>query len=237
MSSRRIHPGWLPFAALLLLGFSSYLPAGETGDPRKAGWEESTPGRWKSLADRKAEAGDDFLRAEIALAPGTGVLWEKRIKRDLLPDDVLSIEMMSTGSNRTSRDYRRFEAAFPVSVTVVFGKDSMDIPWKKQVADFFREVRYGFSPGGIRLTYSCGNDAPVKSMYRLEEEETVFVLCGEEERGKQIGGTRKIRDDFRAAYGRDPRGPVTRILVSAIRPSKEDGRVDVEVRLSSPLLK
>ena len=74
-------------------------------------------------------------------------------------------------------------------------------------------------------------------MYRLEEEETVFILGGEEERGKKINVVRKIREDFRAAYGREPRGPVTRILVSATRPSGEDGQVEVEIRISSPLLR
>lgn len=237
MSIRRILPGWVPIAVLLALFSSSSLFAGGAEEARKAGWEEDTPGRWNSRAERKVEAGDDFFRAEIVLSPGTGILWEKRIRRDLLAEDSLSIEMVSTGINRTSRDYRRTEACFPLAVTVVFGEDSMDLPWKKRVSDFFRGIRHGFSPGGIRLTFAYGNEVPVNSMYRLGEEETVFVLGGEEERGKKIGGVRKIKDDFRAAYGRDPRGPVTLVLVSAIRPSREDGKLEVGIRLTSSILR
>ncbi len=237
MRNRKVLLGCVPLAALLMFSSSSFLFAAGTEEARKAGWEEGTPGRWKSLPERNVAAGDDFFRAEVALSPGTGVLWEKRIKRDLLPEDSLSIEMVSKGINRTSLDYRKYEARFPLSVTVVFGEDSMDLPWKKQVGNFFREIWHGFSPGGIRLTFAYGNETPVNSMYRLEEEETVFILGGEEERGKRIKRSRKIKEDFRAAFGREPRGPVTRILVSAIRPSREDGQVEVEIRLSSPLLR
>lgn len=224
-------------AGLVLL-FSSSVPfPGGAAEPEKVGWEESTPGRWNSLAESRAEAGEDFFRAEVSLSPGTGAEWERTITRDLTPDDTLSIEMESTGINKTSRDYRRFEAKFPVSVTVVFGEDSIDLSWRRRVKDFFRELWYGFTPGGIRLTFAYGNDAPVQSMYRLVEEETVFTLGGPEERGKKIERSRKIIEDFRAAYGRDPRGPVTRILVSAIRPSGEEGRIETKVRISSPLLR
>jgi hypothetical protein len=220
-----------------MLSSSSFLFAAGTEEARKAGWEEGTPGRWNSLPEKKVAAGDDFFRAEVALSPGTGVLWEKRMKRNLQPEDSLSIEMISKGTNRTSRDYRQYDAHFPLSVTVVFGEDSVDLGWKKRVADFFRGIWHGFSPGGIRLTFAYGNEAPVKSMYRLEEEETVFILGGEEERGKRIKGSRKIKEDFRAAYGREPRGPVTRILVSANRPSREEGQIEVEIRLTSTILR
>ena len=237
MRIRKILLGCVSLAALLMLSSPFFLFAAGTMEARKAGWEESTPGRWNSLPERNVSAGADFFRAEVVLSPGTGVLWEKRMKRNLLPEDSLSIEMVSKGTNRTSRDYREVEAHFPLSVTVVFGEDSVDLPGKKRVADFFRGIRHGFSPGGIRLTFAYGNEAPVNSMYRLGEEETVFILGGEEERGKRIKGTRKIKEDFRAAYGREPRGPVTRILISAIRPSREDGQIEVEISLSSPLLK
>ena len=237
MRNRKVLLGCAPLAALLLLSFPSSLFAAGTLEARKAGWEEGTPGRWNSLPERNVAAGAGFFRAEVALSPGTGVFWEKELKKDLLPEDTLSIEMVSKGINRTSRDYRRDEVHFPLSVTVVFGEDSMGLPWKKRVSDFFREVRRGFTPGGIRLTFAYGNETPVNSMYRLEEEETVFILGGEEERGKRISVTRKIKEDFQAAYGRAPRGPVTGILVSATRPSEEDGQVDVEIHLSSPLLR
>ena len=237
MRNRKVLLGCVPLTALLMLSSPSFLFAAGTMEARKAGWEEGTPGRWNSLPERNVAAGDDFFRAEVALSPGTGVFWEKRIKRDLLPEDSLSIEMVSKGINRTSRDYRRDEVRFPISVTVVFGEDSVDLPWKKRTSDFFRGIRRGFTPGGIRLTFAYGNETPVNSMYRLEEEETVFILGGEEERGKRTKRSRKVKEDFQAAFGREPRGPVTRILVSAIRPSREDGQVEVEIRLSSPLLR
>jgi len=237
MRNRKVFPGFVPLAALLMLSSPSFLFAAGTMEARKAGWEEGTPGRWNSLPERNVAAGEGFFRAEVVLTPGTGVFWEKELKRDLLPEDTLSIEMVSRGINRTSRDYRRDEAGFPLSVTVVFGEDSVGLPWKKRASDFFREVRRGFTPGGIRLTFAYGNETPVNSMYRLEEEETVFILGGEEERGKKINVVRKIREDFQAAYGREPRGPVTRILVSGTRPSGEDGQIEVEIRLSSPLLR
>lgn len=224
------------FAALLFLLPGFFLPTGEAGPGPGAGWEEGSPGRWNSLPERKTEALGDAFRAEIDLAPGTGVQWEKRTSRALRPEDRLAIEMVSTGTNRTSRDYKRFQAHFPLRVTVVFGEEAVDLPWKRRFADFFRALWHGFSPGGIRLTFAYGNVAPVGSMYRLEEEETVFILAGEEENGKKIQAVRNVREDFRAAYGRDPRGGVSRVLVSAERPSREDGGIRVEVRLTGEFL-
>ena len=237
MRIRKILPGFVSWAVLLMLFSPSTLFAAGSLEARKAGWEERTPGRWNSFPERNVDAGEGFFRAEVALDPGTGVLWEKRIKRDLSPEDFLSIEMVSRGINRTSRDYRRDEARFPLSVTIVFGEDSMGLPWKKRAGNFFRGIWRGFTPGGIRLTFAYGNETPVNSMYRLEEEETVFILGGPEELGKKIERSRKITEDFRAAYGRDPKGPVTRILVSAIRPSGEEGQFGVKVRISSSLLR
>jgi hypothetical protein len=224
-------------AAMLLLLPVTLLRAEGTEEARKAGWEESTSGRWNSLPERRVKAEGDSFQANVVLTPGTGVLWEKKVNTTLSPGDALVIEMVSSGTNETSRDYERYKAHFPVSVTVVFGKDSMDLSWKKRVGNFFRGIWYGFSPGGIRLTFAFGNSAPVGSMYRLGEEETVFLLGGKGERGKKIRVSRDLREDFRAAYGRDPKGPVTRILVSAQRPSREDGPIETEIHLSSPLLK
>lgn len=225
-----------PFAVLLLFLPGSVLFAGEAGEGPNAGWEESTPGRWNSLPERKTEAKGDVFRAEIDLRPGTGVLWEKRMNRPLRPEDRLTIEMVSTGTNRTSRDYDRYKARFPLRVTVVFGDEVVDLPWKKKFGEFFRELWHGFSPGGIRLTFAYGNGLPVGSMYRLGGAETVFILAGEEENGKRVRTVRNVREDFRAAYGRDPRGAVSRILVSAERPSREDGAIHAEVGLTTHLL-
>lgn len=222
-----------PFAALLLFLPGLLLWAGEAGEGPDAGWEESSPGRWNSLPERKTEAKGDVFRAEIDLRPGTGVQWEKRVNRRLRPEDRLTIEMVSTGTNRTSRDYSRSQAHFPLRVTVVFGDEVTDLPWKKRFAGFFRALWHGFSPGGIRLTFAYGNGVPVGSMYRLGEEETVFILAGEEENGKRIRTVRNVREDFRAAYSRDPGGAVSRILVSAGRPSREDGAIHAEVLLTT----
>jgi hypothetical protein len=237
MMTHRVLPVSVSLAAMLLLLPGSFLRAEGTEAARKAGWEESTPGRWNSLPERKVKTEGDSFQADVVLAPGTGVLWEKKVKKTLSPGDALVIEMVSSGTNGTSRDYERYKAHFPVSVTVVFGKDSMHLPWKKRVGDFFRGFWYGFSPGGIRLTFAFGNSAPVGSMYRLGEEETVFLLGGKGERGQRIRVSRDLKEDFRAAYGREHKGPVTRILVTAQRPSREDGPIETEIQLSSPLLK
>jgi hypothetical protein len=219
--------------------FLLFLPAAAPGaDPSSvlaaAGWGESTPGRWNRLPERKAVAADNALSGEFVLSPGTGVAWEKKGVWNLPAGAVLSFELTSDGTNPSSEDYREFKARFPVSVTAVFGKDSQGLPWKKRVTDFFRRVWRGFPPGGIRLTYAFGNRVPVGSMYRLGEEETVFILAGEEEKGKKIQAKRNLKEDFQAAYGRDPKGPVTRIVVTAERPSKEQGPIRASVRLTLP---
>ena len=51
----------------------------------------------------------------------------------------------------------------------------------------------------------------------------MFVVAGPEEAGKTISVIRSLADDFSAAYGRPPKGPVTEVLVSARRPSREKG--------------
>lgn len=219
--------------------FLLFLPAAAPGaDPASvlaaAGWEESTPGRWNRLPERKAVAADNALSGEFVLSPGTGLTWEKKGVWDLTAGAVLSFEFTSDGTNPSAEDYREFKARFPVSVTAVFGKDSQDLHWKKRMTDFFRRVWRGFPPGGIRLTYAFGNRVPVGSMYRLGEEETVFILAGEEEKGKRIQAKRNLKEDFLAAYGRDPKGQVTRIVVRAERPSKESGSIRASVRITLP---
>lgn len=237
MRTHRVLSVSVSLAVMFFLLPGTFLRAEGTEEARKAGWEESTPGRWNSLPERRVKAEGDSFQADVVLAPGTGVLWEKKVNKTPSPGDDLVIEMVSSGTNGTSRDYERYKAHFPVSVTVVFGKESMDLPWKTRAGDFFRGIWYGFSPGGIRLTFAFGSSAPVGSMYRLSEEETVFLLGGKGERGKRIRVSRDLKEDFRAAYGRDPRGPVTRILVSAQRPSREDGPIDITLRITSPLLR
>ncbi|HSL91721.1 MAG TPA: DUF3047 domain-containing protein [Candidatus Limnocylindrales bacterium] len=225
--------------ALSAVLFLLFLPADAPGaDPASAlsaaGWVESTPGRWNRLPERKAVPADNALSGEFVLSPGTGLAWEKKGVWNLPAGAVLSFEFTSDGTNPSSEDYREFKARFPVSVTAVFGKDSQDLPWKKRVTDFFRQAWRGFPPGGIRLTYAFGNRVPVGSMYRLGEEETVFILAGEEEKGKKIQAKRDLPGDFRAAYGRDPKGAVTQIVVRAERPSAEQGPIRASVRITLP---
>ena len=225
--------------ALLVSLFLLVLPVPSPGaDPASAlsatGWEESTPGRWNSLPERKVEARGKVLTAGFALSPGSGVAWEKKGTWDMAAGAVLSFEFISDGTNPSSEDYREFKARFPVSVTAVFGRDSQVLTWKRRLGDFFRRIWSGFPPGGIRLTYAYGNRAPVGSMYRTDEEETVFILAGEEEKGKKIQAKRDLKEDFLAAYGRPPKGPVTRIIVRAERPSKEKGDLRGSVVLTLP---
>jgi hypothetical protein len=62
----------------------------------------------------------------------------------------------------------------------------------------------------------------------------VFVVAGPEEAGKTISSTRSLGDDFRAAYGRPPNGPVTEVRVSARRPSREKGPVHASITVRFP---
>jgi len=138
--------------------------------------------------------------------------------------------------NGGKNDYLPVEAIFPASVTFAFGRDSLELGVKRRVVLFLKQLWRGFTPSGIRLTYAWGNGLPVGSMYRLREEETVFVVAGPEEAGKTISSTRRLGDDFRAAYGRPPKGPVTEVRVSARRPSREKGpvRAAITVRFPAP---
>lgn len=237
MTARRAALVCAGLGAVLLLVAAASAGAAGADTVRAAGWEESTPGRWNALPERTVEASDGVFEARIVLAPGTGVEWQKKTDKALRSDEPLSIEMTASGTNPSSRDYRRYEARFPLAVTVVFGKDSVPLPWKTRLVNFFREIWHGFTPSGVRLTYAYGNVVPDGSMYRLGEEETVFVLAGPEERGKPVHASRDVRDDFRAAYGRDPKGPVTRILVQAERPAHAAGSIETRIRVSSPLIR
>jgi hypothetical protein len=229
-------PVRLAFIASLLLAALAILPAGadSAGGLSDAGWEEYAPGRWTSLPERKAEARDRTLSAGFALPPGSGVAWEKRGAWDPAAGAVLTFEFQFDGTNTSSDDYREFKASFPVSVTAVFGDESQDLTVRRRLGLFFRRIWGGFPPGGIRLTYACGNRAPVGSMYRTDEEETVFILAGEDDKGKTIKANRNLKEDFLAAYGRQPKGRVTRIIVQAERPSKEKGDLKGSVVLTLP---
>ncbi len=230
---------WLLFlSAILASGIVSPVLAERAADPAPAaaaaGWEEYAPGRWNSLADRKVvEALPGRLSAEAACRPGSGAAWEKKGSWDP-GKGVLSLEVSSTEANAKSEDYRQNEARFPVSVTAVFGKDSRKVEWKTRAWDFLRGIFGGFSPSGVRLTYAFGNRAPVGSMYRLSEEETVFILAGEEEKGKKVASKRNLSADYLAAYGSRPSGPVTAVVARIDRPRGEKGPLKASVSVALP---
>lgn len=219
--------------ALAVLGASSVPAAADNAATalEAAGWAESSPGLLASLPARTVQVGAAGVSGDFVLAPGTALVWDRRFRGATGAGTVLDIEMFADGTNASSRDYRARQASFPVSVTAVFGRDSLSLPVRTRILDFFASFWYGFRPGGIRLTYAAGNAAPVGSMYRASDEETVFILVGDEERGKRIAVRRDLAADFRAAYGRDPRGPLTRLIVRAERPSREKGTVKAGIRL------
>jgi hypothetical protein len=230
---RRLLPALSILLCLMALTAASW--GAEQGSTLSAaGWEESTPGRWNRLAERKAEVKGNALAAEFVLSPGSGVAWRKKVSLTPGPAAVLSLGFACDGVNPSSDDYREFKASFPVFVTAVFGKDSEDVSFRKRFADFFRKIWNGFPPSGIRLTYAIGNRVPVGSMYRLGEKETVFILAGEEEKGKTVSAKRDLKEDFTAAYGRPPKGPVTMIVVGAQRPSKEKGNIKGSIAVTLP---
>jgi len=220
--------------ALFLLGFAALLAssgrtfaAGE--GPEK--WDESAAGRWGSLPERHVGATDNGISVEVTMSPGTGVLYRRVGRWEPAP---AALRFSADNVNVRGNDYLPGEAVFPASVTFVFGKDSMKLGARKRLGLFLKQLWNGFTPSGIRLTYAWGNGLPVGSMYRLWEEETVFVVGGPEEAGKTISSTRRLGDDFRAAYGRPPNGPVTEVRVSARRPSREKGPVRASITVRFP---
>jgi Protein of unknown function (DUF3047) len=223
---RKIALFLLCFAALLASS-GRIFAAGE--GPGK--WDESTPGRWESLPERHVGATDNGISVEVTISPGTGVSY-RRVGR-WAPGSValrFGVDNVNAGKN----DYLPGEAIFPASVTFVFGDDSLKLGVKKRIGLFFKHLWYGFTPSGIRLTYAWGNGLPVGSMYRLWEEETVFVVAGPEEAGKTISSNRRLADDFSAAYGRPPKGPVTEVRVTARRPSREKKPVHASITVRFP---
>jgi hypothetical protein len=209
----------------IFLFFVSIAPAFADGKaPGK--WEESTPGRWESLPERHVGGTDNGISFEATMPPGTGVVYART---GPWSPGTVDLRFAVDNVNARGNDYLPGEAIFPASVTFVFGKDSEKLGAKKRIGLFLKQLWNGFTPSGIRLTYAWGNGLPVGSMYRLWEEETVFVVAGPEEAGKTIASTRRIGDDFRAAYGRPPGGQVTEVRASARRPSNEKGPVRASV--------
>jgi hypothetical protein len=222
--------------ALFLLFFAALLPSSGrifAAEEGRGKWDESTAGRWESLPERHVGATDNGISIEVTMSPGTGVSYRRAGRREPGP---AALRFAADNVNTRGNDFLPGEAIFPASVTFVFGDDSLNLGVKRRVGLFLKQLRNGFTPSGIRLTYAWGNGLPVGSMYRLWEEETVFVVAGPEEAGKTISATRRLGDDFRAAYGRPPKGPVTEVRVSARRPSREKGpvRASITVRFPAP---
>ncbi|MFA6146836.1 MAG: DUF3047 domain-containing protein [bacterium] len=218
----------------IIFGFSllfvSFGPAFAEGNALGK-WEESTPGRWVSLPERHVGGTDNGISVEVTMPPGTGVSYRRIGRWEPAPAAVrFSVDNVNARGN----DYLPGEAVFPASVTFVFGGDSLKLGARRRIVLFLKQLWNGFTPSGIRLTYAWGNGVPVGSMYRLWEEETVFVVGGPEEAGKTLSSTHRLGDDFRAAYGRPPKGPVTEILVSARRPSREKGPVHGTITVRFP---
>jgi len=217
--------------ALFLLCFAASLPSSGrifAAEEGRGKWDESTAGRWESLPERHVGATDNGISVEVTMSPGTGVSYRRVGRREAAP---AALRFAADNVNTRGNDYLPGEANFPASVTFVFGDDSLNLGAKRRVGLFLKQLWNGFTPSGIRLTYAWGNGLPVGSMYRLWEEETVFIVAG-----KTISSTRRLGDDFRAAYGRPPKGPVTEVRVSARRPSREKGpvRASITVRFPAP---
>jgi hypothetical protein len=227
MHSARKFTGFMLGISLLFVSFD---PAFAEG-PASGKWEESTAGRWESLPERHVGGTDNGISVEVTMSPGTGVSYRRLGRREPAP---AALRFAADNVNARANDYLPGEAIFPVSVTFVFGTDSEKLGVKKRLWLFLRQAWHGFTPSGIRLTYAWGNGLPVGSMYRLWEEETVFVVAGPEEAGKTISSTRRLGDDFHAAYGRPPKGPVTEVRVSARRPSREKGPVHASITVRFP---
>jgi Protein of unknown function (DUF3047) len=220
--------------ALFLLCFAALLASSgrifAAGEGQEK-WDESAAGRWESLPERHVGATDNGISVEVTMPPGTGVSYRRIGRWEPAP---AAIRFAVDNVNVRGNDYLPYKAIFPASVTFVFGNDSLKLGAKQRIGLFFKQLWNGFTTSGIRLTYAWGNGLPVGSMYRLWEEETVFVVAGPEEAGKTISSTRRLGDDFRAAYGRPPNGPVTEVRVGARRPSREKGPVRASITVRFP---
>jgi hypothetical protein len=219
--------GFLLGISLFFVSFDSAFAAGNASGK----WEESTPGRWESLPERHVGGTDNGISMEVTMSPGTGVSYRLVGRWEPGPAAIrFAVDNVNAGRN----DYLPGEAAFPASVTFVFGNDSLTLGAKQRVVLFLSQVWDGFSPSGIRLTYAWGNGLPVGSMYRLREEETVFIVAGPEEAGKTVNSPRRLGDDFLAAYARPPKSQVTEIRASARRPSGTNGPVRASITVRFP---
>lgn len=216
----------------LVLAATLAAPAAlRSADGTTYGWTRSGEALWGNRPEIHAGFSEKGIALEMALPPGTGVSY---FRDGSWEADNVSLLMSTEPVAPGGDEYRPGGAKFPASVTFVFGRDSQPMGKWERVMLFFRKLRHGFRPPGIRLTYAWGTRIPVGSMYRLWEEETVFILAGREEAGKRISAVRSLVDDFVAAYGRPPKGPVTKVLVEAARPSGEKSSASTSITVRFP---
>lgn len=227
MRSARGFTGCMIGISLWLVSIGTAFASG----PAPGKWEESTAGRWESLPERRVGGTDNGISVEVTMPPGTGVSYRRVGRWEPAP---AALRFAVDNVNARGNDYLPGEAIFPASVTFVFGDDSLKLGAKRRVGLLLEQIWNGFTPSGIRLTYAWGNRLPVGSMFRLWEEETVFILAGPDEIGKAVNSVRRLSDDFRAAYGRPPKGPVTEVVLRAGRPSGEKGAARSAVTVRFP---
>ena len=218
--------------AFLALAASFFSPALlHSADDPAYGWQRSGGGFWGSGPEVHAGFSEKGIAVELTLPPGTGVTYAR--DGSWAADNAI-VQMSTDPAPRGVNEYLPGEAMFPASATFVYGKDALSIGAFQRFKLFFRHLWNGFRPSGIRLTYAWGTRLPVGSMYRLWEEETVFILAGPEEAGKKISAARNLVNDFHAAYGRPPKGPVTRVIVDARRASGEKGPAQTSITVRFP---
>jgi hypothetical protein len=223
-----------PARAMLCLVLAASLLApvpAISADEDTHGWRRSGTGFWGEEPAVHAGFSDNGIALEMTLPPGTGVSFGRE---GSWASDNASIRMSTDNVVPGKNEYHPGEAEFPASVTFVYGKDRLSISAWGRFKLFFTQLRNGFRPSGIRLTYAWGSRVPVGSMYRLWEEETVFILAGREESGKEISASRRLKRDFEAAYGRPPKGPVTQVLVEARRTSMAERPADSSITVRFP---
>jgi len=220
-------------ASFLVLVALIFVPAiSLSADGLGHGWRRSGISFWGEQPQVNEGASPNGIAVELVLPPGANVSYARKGNWSF---DNAVIRMSTDLVVPTGNEYMPGEAKFPASVTFVYGEDKLPIGFWVRFRLFFKEAFSGFRPSGIRLTYAWGTMLPVGSMYRLWEEETVFILAGPEEAEKEITTARMLSEDFKAAYGRPPKGLVTEVRVEARNPSKAKAPAKTSITLKYPL--
>ncbi|MCL1926086.1 MAG: DUF3047 domain-containing protein [Syntrophorhabdaceae bacterium] len=196
------------------------------------GWRRSGIGLWGEKPTIHEGASPNGIAVELVLPPGANVSYTRK---GSWSSDNAAIQMSTDLVMPAGNEYRPSGARFPASVTFVYGKDKLSLGGWGRFKLFFVGLANGFRPSGIRLTYAWGTMLPVGSMYRLWEEETVFIMAGPEEAGKEISTARRVSEDFKAAYGRPPKGLVTEVIVEARNSSEAKTPAKTSITLKYPM--